>query len=72
MIKILEEEDMDSILNHTFIALIPKVQKPKYVHEFKLISLSNFLYKLVSKVLVNWLKPFMSSTISCNQIAFIF
>lgn len=61
---------MNSSLNQIFIALISKVQHPESVREFGPISLCNVLYKLVSKVLINRLKPIMSSIISYNQSAF--
>lgn len=40
-------------LNHTFLTLIPKVQSPRKVTNFRLISLSNVLYKSIAKVLAN-------------------
>lgn len=43
-------------LNHTFLTLIPRVQSPKKVTNFKLINLSNVLHKLIAKVLANRLK----------------
>lgn len=40
-------------LNHTFLTLIPKVQSPRKVTNFRLINLSNMLHKLIAKVLAN-------------------
>lgn len=71
MLQILNGEGMSSILNKTFIALIPKVTNPEFVSDFRLISLCNVIYKLVSKTIVNRLKHLMSSIISCNQSAFL-
>lgn len=72
VLKILDGEGMNSKLNSTFIALIPKKSKPEYVNEFWLINLCNILYKLVSKVIITIrLKPLMNSIISSNQNAFI-
>ena len=58
-------------INHTFITLIPKVTNPKTVAQFKPISLCNVIYKILSKVLVNRLKPILNSIISEAQSASI-
>ena len=56
--------------NHTFITLIPKVSNPKNVSKFKLISLCNALYKILSKVIANRLKPILNSIVSKAQSDF--
>jgi hypothetical protein len=58
-------------INHTYITLIPKVQNPEEVMEFRPISLCNVIYKLISKVLVNRLKTLLPTIISESQSAFI-
>lgn len=42
--------------NQTFFGLIPEVQNPVNVNEFRPISLCNMLYKLIAKILVKRLK----------------
>ena len=64
---VLSSLNLGSILksiNHTFNTLIPKVQNPKRVMEFKPISLDNVIYKIISKVIANRLKPWLNSIIS--------
>ncbi|KAL0013801.1 hypothetical protein SO802_000870 [Lithocarpus litseifolius] len=58
-------------INHTFITLIPKVSNPKNVSEFRPIILCNVIYKNISKVIANRLKPFLNSIVSEAQSAFI-
>ena len=58
-------------LNHTFITLIPKVPNLEKVTQFRPIALCNVTYKIISKILVNRLKPFMDSLITPFQNAFI-
>ena len=58
-------------INHTFNTLIAKVQNPKRVMEFRPISLGNVIYKIVSKVIANRLKPWLNSIILETQNAFI-
>lgn len=58
-------------LNHTYITLIPQVLSPSEVHHFRLISLCNVVYKIISKIFVNRLKPFMDPLITPFQNAFI-
>ena len=57
--------------NATRIALILKVNRPETPPHFRLISLCNVVYKIISKILVNRLKPILPDLVSQNQNAFI-
>jgi hypothetical protein len=57
--------------NHTDIALIPKIDNPSSVHHFRPISLINFNYKIISKILSNRFKPLIHKIISPTQSAFL-
>ena len=53
------------------ITLIPKIDNPLCVSQFIPISLCNVVYRIISKILVNRLKPLLKHCISMNQSAFI-
>lgn len=58
-------------INMTKIVLTPKVDNPESIKQFGPISLCNTLYKVITKIIVNRIMPFLSSIISPNQNAFI-
>lgn len=58
-------------VNATLIALIPKVEHPVKVGEFRPIALCNVLYKCVSKILANRIKDCLNLIVDDNQNAFI-
>ncbi|XP_028070644.1 uncharacterized protein LOC114273078 [Camellia sinensis] len=57
-------------INSSFITLIPKVQSPSCLNEYRPISLIGSLYKLLAKVLANRMKQVMPKIISEVQSAF--
>ncbi|GJX59208.1 putative RNA-directed DNA polymerase, eukaryota, reverse transcriptase zinc-binding domain protein [Tanacetum coccineum] len=58
-------------INHTFIALIPKVSTPLKVNDYRPISCCNVLYKCISKILTNRIIDGLKEVVSENQSAFI-
>ncbi|GJR10894.1 RNA-directed DNA polymerase, eukaryota, reverse transcriptase zinc-binding domain protein [Tanacetum coccineum] len=58
-------------INHTIIALIPKVQNPMRVNDYRPISCCNVIFKCISKILANRIKESLKTLISPNQSAFV-
>ena len=51
--------------------LIPKVPNPTRLTKFRHISLCNVVYKIISKCLVNCLRPLLDDTVAPEQSAFV-
>lgn len=49
-------------LNTTFIALVPKVEDSNTPNKYRPIALCNVIYKLISKVMANRIKPLLLSS----------
>ena len=57
--------------NDTTIVMIPKVDNPEKVAQFRPISLCNAVYKVISKMLATRMKGIMPNVISGQQSAFV-
>ncbi|KAK6782003.1 hypothetical protein RDI58_019799 [Solanum bulbocastanum] len=57
--------------SHSCIVLLPKVSNPTKLREFRPISLSNFISKIISKLLSGRLGPILPELISPNQSGFV-
>jgi hypothetical protein len=54
---------MPPSINDTSIVLIPKGDNPEELKDFRSISLCNVIYKVISKCLVNLLRPLLGEII---------
>ncbi|KAK5824255.1 hypothetical protein PVK06_019026 [Gossypium arboreum] len=70
-LSVLNGETEIGEINKTHIVLIPKVQKPKNLSQFKPISLCNVVYKIIAKVLVIRMSAILGNCINEAQGAFI-
>ena len=53
--------NINPILALTLIVPIPKVDRPSSLKDFKPISLCSMVFMIVSKVLVNKIRPYLNS-----------
>ena len=69
--KVFREKKVPEYLNNTNIILIPKVQGSETIGSYRPISLCNYVYKIISKVLVGRIRPLLDKLISPCQAAFV-
>lgn len=69
--KFLQTGELLNEINHAMVRLIPKTKVPQNMTELRPISLCNLLVRILSKVMVNRLKPCLGSMISEVQSAFV-
>ncbi|CAN0872181.1 LINE-1 retrotransposable element ORF2 protein [Linum grandiflorum] len=60
-----------TMVNCTFLCLIPKKENVEDVKDFRPISLTSSVYKIISKVLMERLRGLLPSLISRHQCAFV-
>ncbi|CAN1221254.1 Transposon TX1 uncharacterized 149 kDa protein [Linum grandiflorum] len=58
-------------INHTIISLIPKVKNPISMIQLRPISLCQFLYKIIAKILANRLSKIIPSLIGGHKTGFV-
>jgi hypothetical protein len=58
-------------LNATFLTLIPKEERVTNPKQFRPISLCNVIYKIITKVVANRLKPILTHVISKEQEGYV-
>ncbi|KAJ9536709.1 hypothetical protein OSB04_un000094 [Centaurea solstitialis] len=58
-------------INHTLLCFIPKVPNATRVADFRPISCCSVLYKIISKVIADRMKPYLAQLVGPMQSAFI-
>ncbi|GKV25593.1 hypothetical protein SLEP1_g35004 [Rubroshorea leprosula] len=58
-------------LNTSFIVLVPKVENPQKIEEYRPISLIGGIYKILAKLLANSLKKVLAGIVGEQQMAFL-
>ncbi|KAJ0935111.1 putative RNA-directed DNA polymerase [Helianthus annuus] len=58
-------------INHTIIALVPKVANPNSVSDYQPISCCNVLYKCISKIITERIKGSLDFLVNISQFAFV-
>ena len=71
MKHIFANQKIPDYLNQTLIALIPKQLGPETISQYRPISLCNTVYKIISKILVQRIRPLLPRLISPMQAAFL-
>lgn len=69
--KFIIDGELPNGINHTLVCLILKVKQPEKMTDMRPISLCNVLFRVLSKVLANRLKPCLNGLISNKQSAFV-
>lgn len=72
MVKsVLDGKGLPASLNETFLVLIPKVDNPELPSQFRPIGLCNVTYKIITKAIVNRIKPLLPILTSNTQTSFV-
>lgn len=58
-------------MNKSTICLLPKIEQPEHISQFRPICLSNMIIKVISKIIANRLKVVIGELTSVWQISFI-
>lgn len=69
--NIFTEKRVPTPLNQTYIALISKIKGPETIGNFKPISLCNTVYKIITKIIVARIRPYLDKLVSPFQTAFV-
>ena len=75
LLRVIEDSRLSgkilAVFNSTFVALIPKFDSPKLFDEFRPISLCNFIYNIIGKIISTRIKKILGRIISKEQFGFL-
>ncbi|KAH0776459.1 hypothetical protein KY290_007870 [Solanum tuberosum] len=69
--EIFNTQKIPTDLNQTFLCLSPKFKNANHLKNFRPIGLCNTMYKIVTKIIANHIKPFLNELISPHQTSFL-
>ena len=69
--EVFESKVVPDYLNETLISLILKCPNPESFNNYKPISLCNNIYKMINKIIVGRIRPFLDKLIAPNQAGFV-
>lgn len=71
VLQFLEGKGLLEHLKETFLSLISKIDHPEMTTQLRPIGLSNVTYKIITKVIVNRIKPLLPHLIYNTQGSFV-
>lgn len=66
-----EDPSIIKNVNQTLLVLIPKVENPESLKDMCPISLCNVIYKMITRIIANRIKPYLPELIAPNQSSFV-
>lgn len=66
-----ERNTLPRCINATIIALVPKVENPAGMDDYRPISCCNVIYKCISKIMATRLKTILADIVNPSQSAFV-
>ena len=69
--RVFTTKKVPNFLHKTLIVLIPKIQDPETLGNYRPISLCNTVYNIITKLIVTQIRSHLDNIISPYQIAFI-
>ena len=69
--KAFQSGTIPAYLNQTLLVMIPKCQGLECLGNYRPISFCNTIYKLITKLIVFKIRPFLDQVISPLQLAFV-